>query len=114
MQPPPYETAGSSTASLPLYSPSDASPHYAEEPSPEEQRLDYVARTNDQRSSHNTLTRKMRKIIVTLRDQESDATMPTYARNSLVRGELELEREENIISVQVMVCTQPCGLSDKI
>lgn len=106
--PPDYDcslVASSSTATLPLYTPSDASPSYAPEPSVDEQRLDYVARKHEPRAPSGTLTKKLRDLTVTLSGQEDGASMPKYTRNSYVRGELQLDHPENVHSITMKVCT---------
>ncbi|PSR78170.1 hypothetical protein PHLCEN_2v7502 [Hermanssonia centrifuga] len=103
--PPEYPVASSSTLTLPLnlpsYSPSGASPDYVAEPSEGERRLDFVARPHVTERPHGTFTKKIRKITVSLHDQEEGVDIPTYARNAIVRGQLQLDDAENILSVSV-------------
>lgn len=104
--PPDYDyssVASSSTATLPLYTPSSASPSYAPEPSCDEQRLDYVARKHEPRAPSGTFTRTLRDITVTLSGQEDGISVPKYTRNSYVSGELQLDHSENIHSVTMKV-----------
>ncbi len=105
--PPEYPVASSSTLTLPLnlpsYSPSGASPDYVAEPSEGERRLDFVARPHVTERPHGTFTKKIRKITVSLHDQEEGVDIPTYARNAIVRGQLQLDDAENILSVAVKV-----------
>ena len=101
--PPDYQYASSSLSTLPHYSPSAQVPTYAPEPSEDEQRLDYVARSNDTRILEGTFTQKLKNITISLRGQEEGTSMPTYARNAFVRGELQIDGEENILSVAVKV-----------
>ena len=104
--PPIYENlpvASSSTMTLPAYSPSGASPSYAPEPSGDEQRLDYVARTHEPRTHSGIITKRLRNVTVTLSGQEDGASVPKYTRNSYVRGELQLDNVENIYSITMKV-----------
>ncbi len=86
----------------PVYSPSSAVPSYAAEPASDEERLEFVARSQSRHTPDGTFTKKSRGITVVLADQEDGATIPSYSRNGVVRGEVILD-DEKVLAVTIKV-----------
>lgn len=98
--------ASSSRCPPPSYSPSTASPSYAAEPSPDEERLDFVAHPQAPPST-GVFTKKTRSLTVSLNHQEHGATIPSYARHAVVSGEVHLEKRDSVQAVTVKVRASP-------
>lgn len=97
--------------SLPDYTPSPAVPHYAEHPSSSERRLLFIPRSH-RVLPISTWTKKFRGVVtVNLHAQEETTKIPTYGRNGIVRGEVNVEPDFKEIcrEVTVKVCV-PRGI----
>ncbi|KAH9065307.1 hypothetical protein EDB87DRAFT_1672662 [Lactarius vividus] len=86
----------------PTYSPSAAVPPYSLSPGPSERTLAVSARSR-RRIPTGVFTRSNKFIIIALRDQEENATQPTYGRNSTVCGDIGLSCTQGVQSVSIKV-----------
>ncbi|KAH9042012.1 hypothetical protein EDB85DRAFT_1857378 [Lactarius pseudohatsudake] len=86
----------------PTYSPSAAVPPYSLSPGPSERTLAVSARSR-RRVPTGVFTRSNKLIIIALRDQEENATQPTYGRNSTVCGDIGLSCTQGVQSVSIKV-----------
>jgi hypothetical protein len=89
---------------LPEYSPSPPAPAYSLEPSADEQQLELAPRQVRNGSSlSSTFIKRFGKVTLVLHDQEDDVRIPSYERNSIVRGSLCFDDPTNITDVIVKV-----------
>lgn len=95
----------------PTYSPSSDAPVYAAEPTNGEERLEFVARGQNRNTPDGTFTKKSGGVTVVLADQDDNATIPSYSRNGVVRGDVLLDDEKVLaVAVKVRYSTPPhCG-----
>lgn len=93
---------------LPEYSPSPPAPAYSFEPSADEQRLDLTPRQGMNGPLSSTFVKRLSKATLVLHDQEDDVRIPSYGRNSVVRGELCIDNSANITDVVVKVRSTYC------
>jgi hypothetical protein len=91
--------------SLPVYSPSPAVPGYSENPSPSEQRLDYIPR-NHRLSPVSSWSKSYKGITVVLHAQDESASTPVYGRGGVIRGEISLKTTKSLllVAIQVQYC----------
>lgn len=89
---------------LPLYTPSIArAPSYAAEPPNGEQRLAHTTRSRvAQPVPQGSFTTRTGNIIIILKEQEPKVTTPTFGRNAVIRGEVQVQ-EESVLLVSLKV-----------
>lgn len=89
---------------LPEYSPSLPAPAYSFEPSADEQRLELTPRQGRNGAPlSSTFVKRLGKATLVLHDQEDDVRIPSYGRNSVVRGVLCFDDPANITDVVIKV-----------
>lgn len=83
-------------------------PSYSAEPLVGEHRLEYIAPAAHSPTRTGTFSTANGHIALLLTGQEDGASVPTYGRNCVIRGEvfLKLKDRENISSVTLKVITQ--------
>ncbi len=86
----------------PTYSPSAAVPSYSVSPGPSERTLAVSARSR-RRTPTGVFTRSNKLITIALRDQEENATQPSYGRNSTICGDIGLSCTQGVQSVSIKV-----------
>lgn len=102
--------------SLPDYSPSPAVPGYSENPSPSEQRLDYIPRSY-RLYPVSSWSKSYKGITIVLHAQQESASTPVYRRGGVIRGEILLKTTESIlhVAIQVQYCSTRhvllCGIN---
>ena len=97
---------------LPEYSPSPPAPAYSFEPSADEQRLDLTPRQGMNGAPFSsTFVKRLSKATLVLHDQEDDVRIPSYGRNSIVRGVLCIDNSANITDVIVKVRFAYCEVA---
>lgn len=87
---------------LPVYSPSEPAPTYSSEPSPDEQRIQHTPRSHVPQPT-GTYVKSFHHITLILKNQVDGADIPTYRRNGLISGELQLEKSSEIVAVSLKV-----------
>ncbi|TCD70789.1 hypothetical protein EIP91_001820 [Steccherinum ochraceum] len=93
--------ASSSLLTLPSYSPSTDAPRYSPEPHDDEHRLVFVARKQPDSNPTSSFVKKSGNVTVLLSGQESGAALPCYTRHGIVQGEILLEEEATVLSVEI-------------
>ncbi|KAH8081989.1 hypothetical protein BXZ70DRAFT_630613 [Cristinia sonorae] len=86
---------------LPSYSPSSAAPQYSPEPLQDEHRLVIVARKLVDSTPTGVFVKKVGNVTLVLSGQEGGVDLPRYARNGVIRGQVLLEDERNVKSVEI-------------
>lgn len=94
----------------PVYTPSPSAPLYSSQPSSDEQRLEYGPHLGPPPSPTGIYVKKSRRTTLILKDQDETAQSPSYGRNSVVSGELSLERCETVLAVVLKVMSSSCIL----
>ncbi|KAF8500873.1 hypothetical protein F5888DRAFT_1677101 [Russula emetica] len=84
----------------PTYTPSAAVPAYSVVPRPSERILAASACTR-RRTPLGVFVRSNNLITLALRDQDPDASMPTYGRHSVISGDIGLSRTQGVQSVYI-------------
>jgi len=92
----------------PSYTPSAAVPVYSVIPRPSERILAATARSR-RRTPTGVFVRSNNNITVALREQEQDASMPSYGRHGAICGDIALSCTQGVQSVYIKV--RVCSLS---
>jgi hypothetical protein len=86
----------------PTYTPSAAVPAYSVSPRPSERTLAATARSR-RRTPTGVLVRSNSLITLALREQEPDASMPSYGRHGVISGDIGLSCTQGVQSVYIKV-----------
>jgi hypothetical protein len=103
------ETADYDRPPSSLLSSAGSAPSYSSLPRPEEETVQYTRRhRGSDPPSDGTYIKSWESLTLILHDQLSNgAERPTYDRHSLVAGEIELKRPENVLAVVIKVRCGP-------
>jgi hypothetical protein len=86
----------------PTYTPSDAVPAYSVSPRPTERILAATARSR-RRTPTGVFVRSNSLITLALREQEEDASMPSYGRQGVISGDIGLSCTQGVQAVYIKV-----------